>query len=116
LALLVGELMIRILGVVAIWLIAFCPFAFSEILPPVAATSPPTTDADRALVTKTVKQCVDLVHADKSEPDLKTFFEKFDAFYNLASGRVENNATRNGDQRALFVFKKCMNEKGIPIN
>lgn len=109
--------MSKVFWVVAIWPLAFCASAFCQTVPPtVASPQPKLTEADKSIIANTVKQCVDQVHADKSEPDLKIFFEKFDAFFNLASERVENNAYRAGDQRALYVFKKCMNARGVPIN
>jgi hypothetical protein len=50
--------------------------------------------------------------ADKSD---LSFFKKFDAFYNSAAGRVENNAFLDGDLPALYQFNKCMASQGFPL-
>jgi hypothetical protein len=72
-------------------------------------------------VTKAVKQCVATVHTAAKCLGLETcpqgseFFKNFDAFYNSASGRVENNVSLQGERKALFLFNKCMSEKGHPL-
>ena len=43
------------------------------------------------------------------------FYLRFDAYYNSNTGHVDNNVTTMGDQKAWFVFKKCMAEKGYPL-
>ncbi len=44
------------------------------------------------------------------------FFKKFDAFYNLATGTVQNNATEvAGDTEPLYEFNKCMASEGLPL-
>jgi hypothetical protein len=66
----------------------------------------------KSTIDDVVKQCVDGVHrfpADKSD---LSFFKKFDAFYNSAAGRVENNAFLDGDLPALYQFNKCMASQG----
>jgi hypothetical protein len=101
----------------AFWMLAFSAPALCQAVPaPNASRRPPLSQADTETVVKTVKQCVDQVHADNSEPGLRGFYLGFDAFYNLGSGRVENNAYRPVDQKPLFIFKKCMNEMGVPID
>jgi len=37
-----------------------------------------------------------------------TFFKHFDAFYNPATGRGENNGYLNGDIPAQYQFNKCI--------
>jgi hypothetical protein len=101
----------------AFWMLAFSAPALCQAVPaPNASRRPSLSQADTETVVKTVKQCVDQVHADNSEPGLRGFYLGFDAFYNLGSGRVENNAYRPVDQKPLFIFKKCMNEMGVPID
>jgi hypothetical protein len=36
-------------------------------------------------------------------------------FYNPSTGKIENNVTTMGDQKALFAFNKCMAEQGFPL-
>jgi hypothetical protein len=60
-----------------------------------------------AIVIKVVKYCVGVVNS----PDNRYF----DAFYNAATGRVENNALTVGDQYDVFRFDKCMAEQRIPL-
>jgi len=69
----------------------------------------------KSTIDDVVKQCVDVMHrlpADKSD---LSFFKKFDAFYNSAAGRVENNAFLDGDLPALYQFNKCMASQGFPL-
>jgi hypothetical protein len=69
-------------------------------------------------VGKVVRDCVEVVHQTKLGPDesyMASFYRNFDAFYNPATGTVQNNATSVGDQKALFVFQKCMAERGVPL-
>jgi hypothetical protein len=100
---------------VAIWSVLSCASALGQTNAP--ANPPPTTSqVDKATLAKAVKQCVDVVRADDSEPVFKKFYQQFDAFYNPASGRVESNAFRPIDQKPFFVFKKCMSEKGMPVS
>jgi hypothetical protein len=73
------------------------------------------TPDQTAELNKVVKQCVAAVHAAPSEMLMEEFYRKFDAYYNPRTGRVENNVTTMGDQKAYFVFKKCMSEKGYPL-
>lgn len=71
-----------------------------------------------APIPKVVKDCVNAVHRTKLGPDdayMASFYRNFDAFYNAASQSVENNARTVGDQKALFIFNKCMAERGFPL-
>src|SRR6266852_3993586 len=74
------------------------------------ATPPASTIDQLTPVAKAVKHCSDVVRA---KPD--AWSQKFDAFYNPASRKVENNATMVGDQQPLFEFNKCMTEMGFPL-
>jgi hypothetical protein len=73
------------------------------------------TPDQTATIERVVKQCIAAVRAAPSEKGLEEYYRGFDAYYNSATTKVLNNATRVGDQRALFVFQKCMSEKGIPL-
>ncbi|MDB5535026.1 MAG: hypothetical protein JWO28_3341 [Hyphomicrobiales bacterium] len=66
-------------------------------------------------IDRVVKQCVAAVRAAPSEKGLEGFYRGFDAYYNSLTSKVLNNATTVGDQKPLFVFQKCMSEKGIPL-
>jgi hypothetical protein len=39
----------------------------------------------------------------------------FDAYYNAATGMVQNNVEYNFQQRFLFAFQKCMADRGFPL-
>jgi hypothetical protein len=60
-----------------------------------------------------VKACVAVSRAQEQEVPGATW--RFDAFYNAATGMVQNNVQYNFQQRFLFVFQKCMAEKGLPL-
>jgi hypothetical protein len=67
-------------------------------------------------VVKVVNRCVNVVHNTRpAQPYLEMYYKNFDAFYNPASGLVQNNAQTVGDMQALFVFQKCMTEQGFPL-
>jgi hypothetical protein len=79
-----------------------------------------------AEIRKTVKLCVATVHkaggcwtesgnGNSCSYSEHEFYINFDAFYNPASGTVENNVTLQGERKALFIFKKCMAENGVPL-
>jgi hypothetical protein len=69
-----------------------------------------------ATADKAVKYCIDVVHnTHPSEQYMETYYKNFDAFYNPTTGSVQNNALSVGDQKALFVFEKCMKEQGFPL-
>lgn len=72
-----------------------------------AFATPSLAQTAAEAITKTVSYCVGEVH--------KSGFQRFDAFYNPATGLVENNAFTVGDQNALYVFRKCMAAQGIPL-
>lgn len=68
---------------------------------------------DTSTIDHAVKHCLDVVHDyHPLDPLDREFFSHFDAFFNPASGRVENNAIYAGDQAPLFQFNKCMASKG----
>ncbi|MGO8844184.1 MAG: hypothetical protein ACLQFI_02320 [Methylocella sp.] len=67
-------------------------------------------------INKAVAHCVSVVHNTHAQEDfMQPYYNNFDAFYNPASGSVNNNAQSNGDMKALFVFHKCMTEQGLPL-
>jgi hypothetical protein len=57
-------------------------------------------------VNAVVKYCVDEVRKD---------YKYFDAFYNSATKRVQNNIIYAYQQGAVFVFNKCMAAQGLPL-
>ena len=69
----------------------------------------------KSTIDDVVKQCVDVVHRFPADNSDLSFFKKFDAFYNSAAGRVENNAFLDGDLPALYQFNKCMASQGFPL-
>lgn len=62
-----------------------------------------------------VAYCVDTVHHFPADPSEIQFFKKFDAYYNTATGKIENNGLFVGDQAALYQFNKCMASQGVPL-
>jgi hypothetical protein len=81
-------------------------------------------DVQASDIQKVVNMCVEFVHRSPVPPAVSRlygpemsslFFRNFDAFYNPASGLVQNNATTVGSQPSLFVFQKCMAEHGLPL-
>lgn len=63
-----------------------------------------------------VRACVGVVHATKPQEEFEQpYYKGFDAYYNPADGTVQNNAYRNGDRPPLYLFYKCMVEKGFPL-
>jgi hypothetical protein len=80
----------------------------------------PPDQSQVAIIEKVVKHCVDVVHQfpDHNQMTVGTnagFFKNFDAFYNPATGRVENNGYLNGDIPAQYQFNKCMASQGFPL-
>jgi hypothetical protein len=63
---------------------------------------------DDVTINNLVKFCVARVHLQNDEPS-----QRFDAFYNPATGRVENNAIYDADQEPLSRFEKCMAMQGF---
>ena len=77
-------------------------------------------EQSQAIIEKVVKHCVDVVHQfpAHNQMDIGTnenFFKHFDAFYNRATGRVENNGYLNGDIPPQYQFNKCMASQGLPL-
>jgi hypothetical protein len=95
-----------------------------DALKSLTGMTPAEYEAAQAVqITKTVKHCVAVVHAaGKCGQDScpngfdQAFFQGFDDFYNPASGKIENNVTVQGERKAMFVFRKCMAEKGVPLD
>jgi hypothetical protein len=71
------------------------------------ATAFAQSSQNDAGIVKVVKYCVDVVHSSGDGG--------FDAFYNPATGNVENNTLTVGEQSWLFIFNKCMAEQGFPL-
>jgi hypothetical protein len=71
--------------------------------------------ADRAVVDRAVKACVDFVRtlpqSNKEWPS--AWFDNFDAYYNPATGRV---VTIQSYDIAKFQFDKCMAAQGLPLH
>jgi len=99
--------------------------SFSCLTLPVLAQQNPTAmqgttqtispDQSHAIIEKVVKYCVDVVHKFPADQMEAQFFKRFDAFYNLATGRVENNGYLNGDIPPQYQFNKCMASQGVPL-
>jgi hypothetical protein len=70
---------------------------------------------NNAAIVNVVKSCVGVVHNDSSAGYLAVFYQNFDAFYNPATGVIENNVVNVGGQEALFAFNKCMAGQGFPL-
>lgn len=83
-----------------------CVTIACSIGPAAAQTDPVTT----ALIVAAVKVCVVEVHKSAD-----SFAKHFDAFYNPATGLVENNAVYVGDQPSVYQFRKCMTAAGYPL-
>jgi hypothetical protein len=66
-------------------------------------------------LTGVVSQCVKVVHDAAPTDYTKDFYDKFDAYYNPGSGRVENNNTLVGGLPAVYLFNKCMASGGFPL-
>jgi len=66
---------------------------------------------------KAIAECVQVVRAARpSSSGGEQFYASFDAYYNTASGRVENNNIYNGGVPAVFEFNKCMTSQGFPLS
>jgi hypothetical protein len=70
---------------------------------------------DKAAIDKAISGCLNFVHSFPAEPGYGMFFKRFDAYYNTATGLVQNNAVTVGDHAALFQFNKCMAQSGFPL-
>ena len=77
-------------------------------------TNPPKQSQE--MIEKVVKHCVDVVHQfPATQIEEKQFFKQFDAFYNSATGLVQNNGYRKGNIPPLYQFNKCMASRGFPL-
>jgi len=66
---------------------------------------------------KAISNCVQQVKNLAKKDDFSTkFFSEFDAYYNPASGRVQNNAIYQGSMPAVYEFNKCMSSLGFPLS
>jgi hypothetical protein len=65
---------------------------------------------DTATINKTVTECLKVVHSLADD-----YAKYFDAFYNPATGKVENNVIYATGRSALFQFNKCMAQHGVPL-
>lgn len=69
-----------------------------------------------AMAKAAVQKCVEFVHQfSPAEPWMTPYFRQFDAYYDAATGTVNNNGWRNGDIQPLYEFNKCMATKGFPL-
>jgi hypothetical protein len=67
--------------------------------------------ADPAAIVQT---CVRIVRASPHSPPYPDYANKnFDAYYDRQSNKVFNSARLNVDQEALYIFNKCMTERGF---
>jgi hypothetical protein len=92
--------------------------AMAQQNPPATQGTTQTISPDQqsqAIIEKAVKHCVDVVHQFPADQMEAQFFKRFDAFYNPASGRVENNGYLNGDLPPVYQFNKCMASQGVPL-
>jgi hypothetical protein len=80
------------------------------VLAALAASLPTSAMAASAKeINDIVKICVVRVRLQNDVPS-----QRFDAFYNSATARVENNARYIADQEPLYRFEKCMARHGLP--
>ena len=75
------------------------------------ASSVRADERDRQ-VEAAVKACVAVVRETDGGAG---FNSNFDAFYNVATKRVENNVTTQYGVDSLFPFLKCMAAYGFPV-
>ena len=79
------------------------------VLAALAASLPALAMAqDDKSINNLVKFCVAQVHLQNDEPS-----QRFDAFYNPGTGRVENNAIYDADQEPLSRFERCLAMQGL---
>jgi hypothetical protein len=72
--------------------------------------------ADAPTVKQIVASCVKYVRGLETQTEkYSQGFAGFDAFYNPATNRVQNN-NQFVDQRAVYAFNKCMASKGMPLS
>lgn len=82
--------------------------AIAGVITAIIIAAPAAAQQDRARgIAGAVERCVATVReqGDKS----------FDAFYNPATKKVENNAYYVLERPALFRFNKCMATQGFPL-
>lgn len=76
----------------------------------------PLSEEQIVMLKKVITQCVQVVRNSAPKDDLsERFYAQFDAFYNPASGRVQNNNIYNGGLPAVYAFNKCMTSQGFPL-
>jgi hypothetical protein len=69
-----------------------------------------------AKIKDVVQGCVQYVrNMPNPNPMYGDSYKYFDAYYNTATGQVENSAHLNLDQQAVYVFRKCMAEHNYPL-
>jgi hypothetical protein len=86
--------------------------ALSAANPTLAQTNP----VDSATVSRVVNNCLHIVRNTRPEESwMQSYYANFDAFYNAATGTVQNNAQTSGDMKALFLFNNCMAGQGSPL-
>lgn len=93
--------------------------AWAQQNPAPQSTVPPD-QSQVTIIDKAVKHCLDIVHQFPAHNQIGVgtsadFFKNFDAFYNPATGRVENNGYLNGDIPPQYQFNKCMASQGFPL-
>jgi hypothetical protein len=71
------------------------------------------SDPSPQQINAAVKVCIEAARARQVEDGATK--PGFDAYYNAATGRVHNNATYAGSGPTIFVFEKCMAERGFPL-
>ena len=84
-----------------------------------AALASGGTPADQLpALRKAIAECASNVRgsAMQRDPIEQKFFSDFDAYYNPAAGRVQDNVIYNGGLPAKYQFNKCMTEQGWPLS
>ena len=77
----------------------------------------PLSTEQVAQLNAAISACVQLARSAVPSGDYqRQYVETFDAFYNPATGRVQNNNLYNGGMPAVFAFNKCMNARGFPLS
>ena len=69
------------------------------------------TETETAAIKKTVLGCVQVVHRN-----IDALSQGFHAYYNAATGTIENNTLYQADTGPLFRFRTCMAEHGAPLS
>ena len=78
-----------------------------------ADTQPAQIQLVESAIASCLKQVREFVPEQSHE---KTFWTGFDAYFNLASGKVRDNVTMNGQLPAKFAFNKCTSARGVTLN